>query len=67
MMTGPNLALVEELALRLPEASIQASGGVSSVEDVRALAEAGASGAIVGKALWDRKLDLAAAIEAASE
>jgi phosphoribosylformimino-5-aminoimidazole carboxamide ribotide isomerase len=67
MLSGPNLALVEELASRIPEAAIQVSGGVSSADDIRALARAGAAGAIVGKALWDRKISLVEAIEAARD
>ena len=62
MMSGPNIALVQELSRRFPGASVQASGGVSSLADIRALADAGASGAILGKALWDRKLSLSDAV-----
>ena len=62
MMGGPNLDLVRELAERLPGMSIQASGGVSSLADIAALTGAGAAGAIVGKALWERKFGLGEAI-----
>ena len=62
MMGGPNLELVRELAERMPGMSIQASGGVSSLADIAALTEAGAAGAIVGKALWERKFGLGEAI-----
>lgn len=66
MLGGPNLKLIAELAERMPHAAIQASGGVSSLRDVEDLAEAGARGAVVGKALWERKFSLAAAIAAAT-
>ena len=66
MMGGPNLDLVHDLARRFPNVSIQASGGVSSLDDIRALVDAGAAGAIVGKALWERKFSLAEAIAVAS-
>ena len=65
MLTGPNLALIRELTQRLPDAAIQASGGVSQLTDLVELADAGADGAIVGKALWERKFGVAEAIDVA--
>jgi len=62
MMGGPNIVLIAEAVARLPHLAVQASGGVSCVEDLAALARAGAAGAIVGKALWERRIDLAEAI-----
>lgn len=62
MMGGPNLALIEELVARFPGAAIQASGGVSSLADIAALAKAGAASAIVGKALWERRFELSEAV-----
>jgi phosphoribosylformimino-5-aminoimidazole carboxamide ribotide isomerase len=44
---------------------IIASGGVSSLEDVRALRDLGAAGAIIGKAYYTGAIDLAEAIRAA--
>ena len=44
---------------------IIASGGVTTLEDVKALRETGAAGVIIGRALYDGALDLAEAIEAA--
>ncbi|HWH17920.1 MAG TPA: 1-(5-phosphoribosyl)-5-[(5-phosphoribosylamino)methylideneamino] imidazole-4-carboxamide isomerase [Allosphingosinicella sp.] len=64
-MRGANLPLIEEAAKRLPHVSLQASGGVSSLDDLRALKSAGAAGAIVGEALWERKIDLAEAVQTA--
>lgn len=64
MMSGPNVGLVREAAERLPHMAVQASGGVSSLDDLRALKAAGARGAIVGKALWEQKIDLGDAIGA---
>ena len=61
-MGGPNLELIHDLARRLPGVAIQASGGVASLEDIDALMDAGAAGAIVGKALWERKFSVAEAI-----
>jgi phosphoribosylformimino-5-aminoimidazole carboxamide ribotide isomerase len=59
MMAGPNFALLEQAVDRLPGFAVQASGGVSSLGDLRALPTAGA---IVGKALWEGKIDLAEAL-----
>jgi len=64
MMTGPNFertrALVE--AVQLP---VIASGGVSSIEDVKKVAELGAAAAIIGRSLYEGTLKLTDAIEAA--
>jgi phosphoribosylformimino-5-aminoimidazole carboxamide ribotide isomerase len=62
MLAGPNLELIAELTRRLPDVSVQASGGVSSLRDLKELVAAGAAGAIVGKALWERKFTLTEAL-----
>jgi phosphoribosylformimino-5-aminoimidazole carboxamide ribotide isomerase len=61
MLQGPNFALLEEASARLPRLAIQASGGVSSLQDLTRLRSAGA---IVGKALWEGRIDLAEALHA---
>lgn len=58
-MQGPNLAATAALARRLSTPVI-ASGGVSSLDDLRAiagLAADGVAGAIVGRALYDGRVD----------
>jgi phosphoribosylformimino-5-aminoimidazole carboxamide ribonucleotide (ProFAR) isomerase len=53
-------------ATRIP---VIASGGVSSVQDIqalKALAPPGVAGAIIGKALYDGRLTLEAALHAAA-
>jgi phosphoribosylformimino-5-aminoimidazole carboxamide ribotide isomerase len=64
MMAGPNLertkALIE--AVDLP---VIASGGVSTVDDIKKLAELGAAAAIIGRSLYEGTLKLADAIKAA--
>jgi phosphoribosylformimino-5-aminoimidazole carboxamide ribotide isomerase len=62
MMSGPNLELLTEAVKRLPHLAVQASGGVSSLDDLRSLPTAGV---IVGKALWEQKFELAEAIQIA--
>lgn len=61
MLAGPNFQLLEEAAGRFPHLAIQASGGVSSLGDLRRLRT---DGAIVGKALWEGRIDLAEALDA---
>ncbi len=63
-MEGTNRQLYRELSEKYP-VDIVASGGVSSMEDVAALAEIGVYGAIIGKALYTGDIDLAEAIAAA--
>ncbi len=43
--------------------SLIASGGVSSIDDLRSIAALGIEGAIIGKALYTGDVDLAAAIQ----
>jgi phosphoribosylformimino-5-aminoimidazole carboxamide ribotide isomerase len=65
MQTGPNL----DATLRLAEAvsiPVVASGGVSSIEDIKnllPLETAGVAGVIIGKALYSGKLDLKEAFD----
>ncbi|MBL9216159.1 MAG: 1-(5-phosphoribosyl)-5-[(5-phosphoribosylamino)methylideneamino]imidazole-4-carboxamide isomerase [Opitutaceae bacterium] len=61
-LSGPNTALYAGLARRFPALQIQASGGVSSLDDLRALRATGAAGAIVGRALYERKFTLKEAL-----
>ncbi len=59
MLQGPNFAETERV-LAAVRCQLIASGGVSSAEDVRQLAEMpGLYGCIIGKALYDGKLRLA--------
>ena len=61
-MQGADVALMRELAMlsRLP---LQASGGVGTLTDLRDLAAAGASAAIIGMALYAGALETSAIIE----
>lgn len=63
-MRGANLELYRELNARF-KLDIVASGGVSSLEDVRELRDMGLYGAILGKALYTGAVKLADAIEEA--
>ena len=65
-MVGTNRALYAELSREL-DIQIVASGGVSTLDDVRHLASLGLYGAIIGKAYYTGAIDLATAIEEASK
>ncbi len=63
-LNGPNLALYSEITGRYPGLQLQASGGVSSLEDLKQLKPVGASGVITGKALLDKRFTVVEALEA---
>lgn len=62
MLTGPDLDGARRLMAL--GAEVIASGGVSTLEDLRAARAAGLAGAIVGRAIYERKFTLAQALEA---
>jgi phosphoribosylformimino-5-aminoimidazole carboxamide ribotide isomerase len=62
LLGGPNLETTRALAKIL---NVIGSGGVASIDDLRALAEAGAEGAIIGTALYEHRLTLADALAVA--
>ncbi len=67
LLQGPNLAAIEKMA-RTTKLKIIASGGVSTIKNIKALKKMeglGVSGAIVGKALYDQKITLHEALRAA--
>jgi len=64
-MKGTNRALYGELSKECG-VNIVASGGVSTMEDVKALADLGLYGAIIGKAYYIGAIDLREAIEEAA-
>jgi phosphoribosylformimino-5-aminoimidazole carboxamide ribotide isomerase len=63
-LSGLNIASLREVIAAV-DADVIASGGVASLDDVRAAAAAGAAGAILGRALYDGRVDLAEAIAVA--
>jgi phosphoribosylformimino-5-aminoimidazole carboxamide ribotide isomerase len=63
-MKGTNLPLYKELKERF-NLDIVASGGVSSIDDVRALRSMELYGAILGRAIYNGGIDLKEAIEVA--
>ena len=65
MLDGPNIPALREV-VEHSSFPVIASGGISRVEDLQAVASLGPriEGAIVGKALYDGKLDYATAVKA---
>lgn len=61
MLQGPNVEATTEIAAAVPFPVI-ASGGVTTLEDIARLAGRDLFGCIVGRALYEGRLDLAAAI-----
>ena len=61
-MMGTNLELYRSLSERF-SMQIVASGGVSSIEDVKRLSQMGLYGAIIGKAYYTGAIDLKTAVE----
>jgi phosphoribosylformimino-5-aminoimidazole carboxamide ribotide isomerase len=61
LLTGPNLELLARM-VTLGRGDVIASAGVSSIADIAAVRRIGCSGAIVGRAIYEGRLDLAEAI-----
>jgi phosphoribosylformimino-5-aminoimidazole carboxamide ribotide isomerase len=63
LLTGPDLDGLQTCR-ELYGGPVIASGGIASVDDITACAGAGAAGVVVGKALYEGRVDLAQAIRA---
>lgn len=55
---GPDIMLYSRILDQIPDLEIIAAGGISSIEDVISLKEAGCSGAVLGKSLCEGKIEL---------
>lgn len=62
MLEGPNISATRMLCEKTGM-DIIGSGGVHSMEDVLAFKEAGCAGVIIGKAIYDRQIDLVEVLE----
>ena len=58
MLSGPSIDLYKEIRDEIPFLYIIASGGVSSIEDIEKLSEAGIPAVIFGKAIYEGKIQL---------
>lgn len=61
-LSGFNCELYRNLARRWPQLVVQASGGARSIDDIRAARDAGASAAILGRALLEGRFGAAEAL-----
>jgi len=57
-LEGPAIDLYKNIISKFPELFFIASGGVSSVDDLKRLEEIGCKGAIVGKAIYENRIAL---------
>ncbi len=57
-LEGPSLALYENIIDKFPGLHFIASGGVSNMNDLHALKEAGCKGAIIGKAIYEGRIKI---------
>ncbi len=58
MLTGPAVELYRELVARFPALKVIASGGVGSMNDLCELSTVGVDGVVVGKAIYEGKIDI---------
>ena len=58
MMTGPAIDLYADMISEFPELHVTASGGVSCIDDVMRLNEAGIPSVIVGKAIYEGRITM---------
>lgn len=61
-LSGANAELMATLVEMRPELNFQASGGVADLEDIRAQRAAGAKAIIIGRALYEQRFTLEAAL-----
>lgn len=57
-LLGPNIDLYKKILLKFPKLRLQASGGIANLNDLKSLGEMDVSGAIIGRALYENKMDL---------
>ena len=58
LLQGPSIPLYKKILERFPDIDFVASGGVSNIDDIYALQEAGCNGVIVGKAIYEGKISM---------
>lgn len=63
MLAGPALPLYKDIMHRYPECHLIASGGVSSIDDLRELEANGIPAVVFGKAIYEGRIDLKALSE----
>lgn len=61
-LLGPNFVLYQEILQRFDTLQLQASGGIGNLIDVQQLRKLTVAGAIIGKALYEKKFNLSEAL-----
>lgn len=64
-LSGPDLGLYQQCRQKYPDLQLQASGGIASLSDLRALQSIDVAAVIIGKALYEKKFTLSAALQEA--
>jgi phosphoribosylformimino-5-aminoimidazole carboxamide ribotide isomerase len=58
LLQGPSIDLYKKIIAQFPALNLIASGGVTNINDLKQLKEAGCSGAIVGKAIYEGRITM---------
>lgn len=58
LLQGSSIDIYKDILKRFPELKLFASGGVSSLDEIKALEEVGVHGVIVGKAIYEEQITL---------
>jgi phosphoribosylformimino-5-aminoimidazole carboxamide ribotide isomerase len=58
MLEGPSFDLYKKIITQIPSIQLIASGGISKFNDIPKLEELGCEGAIIGKAIYEKKISL---------
>jgi phosphoribosylformimino-5-aminoimidazole carboxamide ribotide isomerase len=58
MLQGPSFDLYKKIIKKTPKVNIIASGGITSINDIVNLTQIGCEGAIIGKAIYEKKINL---------
>lgn len=61
MMVGPNTEWIKKM-VKTTWINVIASGGISNIEDIKAVRDSGACGVIIGRALYEGSIDFAEAM-----
>lgn len=58
LLTGTNISLYKSILDRFPEVELIASGGIKDIDDVKNVRGINAFGVVVGRAIYENKIDL---------
>jgi phosphoribosylformimino-5-aminoimidazole carboxamide ribotide isomerase len=62
LLSGPDYMLLERIVKTSSNAKIIAAGGIGSLQDIKKLRSTGVHGVVIGKALYENKINLQDAI-----